>query len=114
VHEVDASSTAIATAITEQDHATKAIERTIMEAVRFADLAAEGVAAVRADAIETVATACILLESADGMSAQAQRVQGEVQQFLAVTAIADSDNHDPEATPSDVQYGEEILVRLTV
>jgi methyl-accepting chemotaxis protein len=111
VRDVDASSSAIAEAISQQNAATEAIRNNVRETVRSASAAAEGIAEVRADAVSSGASAAVLLNAAVAMSAQSKRLHGEIEQFLAVMAVADAGGHGEGASSatSNVQFGEELL-----
>jgi methyl-accepting chemotaxis protein len=88
VGDVDASSGAIAAAVSQQHAATGEISRSVREAAHCTGAVSAGIATVRSDAGDTGASAATLLTSATELSGQAHRLQEEVEQFLRDMARA--------------------------
>ena len=88
VRNVESSSSAIAAAVSEQHAATGEISRSVHESARCTGAVSDGIATVRAEATATGESAQSLLQSASGMSAQAQKLREEIEGFLRDMADA--------------------------
>ena len=86
VRNVEASSNAIAAAVTEQNAATDEISRSVNESSRCTNEVSDGMSTVRSDAAATGASAATLLGSATDLSRQAQQLREEVVHFLNAMA----------------------------
>ncbi len=95
VRDVEASSGAIAAAVSQQNAATNEISRSVHESARCTSAVSEGIATVRSDAGDTGTSATLLLESATEMSGQAQRLREEVENFLDAMTRNNERRHYP-------------------
>jgi len=88
VGEVSQVSDAISAAVIEQNSATQEIARNVQEAARGTADVSESVSGVMATASETGAAASVVLETANSVSEQSERLRTEVASFLETIRAA--------------------------
>jgi methyl-accepting chemotaxis protein len=88
IAEVDGISTAIAAAMEQQGAATQEITRNVQEAAQSSNQVSQNIGGVSSAVSDTDGAASKLLSAADGLAAQAEKLRGEVDGFLATVRAA--------------------------